>query len=1669
VTEKLSLPSRAVALSALSLALLPAFGAAQDPTNLRRGRSVPTAYAADQHDAVNLYNGNYSVSIGIGEAYAVSEALAYALSVQYNSNVWDFDWGPEETVNAFPELYGNAGLGWNLGLARLKQVGTPATACTNWIVVEADGSRRQIFSSLHLTDPVTSACFTRDGSYLRIKKAGSDWEVESPNGLVRVFDSSGRLKTIRDRFSNTVSLQYLSSPTRWQLTDSTGGGRTHVVEFETPPGLPERVKKVELARFGTSARATWTFNYILATIDRHWKHSSEGVKGGLPGVVQVQLLASVAPPVGGAYQMEYFTTNVFEPPPSGYFSPSGSLLSFRLPTKGRYEYKYRTFSFGTPPSSAPWTAQSDGLGSKSVFSASGTFMGEWTYRQGPRPDGSVPANPGREIRTWVKTPEHGDVSVHFFTTEGGSWKNGLPFSDQIPGGGAGQFLSKRVYEGDPSAAGATLVRTEWVKYNADYHDGSATGRENQRLESSRLEFNDDPGKFADVTLSNFDGLGHYRTVSTDGNFGNGDESVATTNFNATSQNYVWDANLGGLPPPYVMLPVTTAWVLDRFDFTQVSEGSSTFRSDYSFDVTTGFLNSVRSRKVAGELGTNDVLAYFCPSAAGGFLERESYFGGDTQSLTGISPSCAGTGPSSWVYRIDHGYSYGQRAWSQHRATNTTFLPHRDYQVDIDQWTGKAKSSYDISGYKTNYDFDSLGRLTTVEPVGSGGGEKGAITTYAWGMGSGSVGLNATLDTKCPSGVSDCASGASFGQTELSWDGFGRLTRETQKQSDGTLARRDTFWNALGWMTQTSVLGPNAGGNRSWVFYDFDAFGRPRKIDLPDKSDPGYSNHRVVLSYTGDRVAARKTSIATNLQTGAEADFETTHTFDRQGRLVQIQQPLSSGSLKTTYGYNAVGTLTSVAQGPASGSPIQSRSMTIDGRGFLIQETHPEKGGTITYSDIDARGHAHIIDDVGSSGRLSLVYDKAERTTAVWEGSSPSRVLKQWTYGSGGTSLGKVQTAVRYNYFPAISNTAIVTETYSYGGAFRLPTARSTRLYVSAQDRERFDQTFTWNRDGTLDQQTYPRCFEGGCGAGVAGRTVEYNYKEGFLIEIPAFTTIAGGAPPFPIEYHKSGMMKVLRHANSVTETIAADPSGLPRRTNLTLTSPILNGSIGAHAYDGEGNLKTQGLNDFAYDGGSRLVSAFMGIGAHNKTQDFTMDLVGNITKITTNGVQVPIPTASSSNRLNGGGSAYDSRGNLIDWNGQHYEYDRLNKMTRSCVTWSVSTASCTSQDWVHVYTADDERMWQYRIGVAGSIFTLRGLDRKVLRTHDSSQGVNAFTDSVWANGQLLATVTSAGTVAHWHTDELGTPIVQTNPAGGVQASYAYFPYGEEINQAVVDAFRFRFTAHERDLGTQPGTADDRDYMHQRSTLPQLGRFLSVDPIGGNPFNPQSWNRYTYALNNPLKYIDPLGLNADDENCSNGETCTSPPPGPPPPPTVGPTNGPNSFNPPRPGSGNGGGGGGGPVREDPTQENASGPCTGVQRFEKMVDSAVAKFLPIEVTLNASRPPLATSLSLSFSATRQISLYVGGGFGAGRGGVSTSGRFAGGTIGPGLADFTTRFSFSSAPFIAGVLGIGASAALSQASPDLRLGWGFGPSGGPSSSFTGGYTFVSEPVGKELEPCN
>jgi RHS repeat-associated protein len=63
-------------------------------------------------------------------------------------------------------------------------------------------------------------------------------------------------------------------------------------------------------------------------------------------------------------------------------------------------------------------------------------------------------------------------------------------------------------------------------------------------------------------------------------------------------------------------------------------------------------------------------------------------------------------------------------------------------------------------------------------------------------------------------------------------------------------------------------------------------------------------------------------------------------------------------------------------------------------------------------------------------------------------------------------------------------------------------------------------------------------------------------------------------------------------------------------------------------------------------------------------------------------------------------------------------------------------------------------------------------------------------------------------------------------------------------------------------GKERDTESGNDYFGARYYASSMGRFMSPDPSGlayADPTNPQIFNLYAYALNNPLKYTDPTGM------------------------------------------------------------------------------------------------------------------------------------------------------------------------------------------------------------------
>jgi RHS repeat-associated protein len=149
-----------------------------------------------------------------------------------------------------------------------------------------------------------------------------------------------------------------------------------------------------------------------------------------------------------------------------------------------------------------------------------------------------------------------------------------------------------------------------------------------------------------------------------------------------------------------------------------------------------------------------------------------------------------------------------------------------------------------------------------------------------------------------------------------------------------------------------------------------------------------------------------------------------------------------------------------------------------------------------------------------------------------------------------------------------------------------------------------------------------------------------------------------------------------------------------------------------------------------------------------------------------------------------------------------------------------------------------------------------------------------YTNGATINNVVLSGASGGGSSSaqiHWLvTDQLGTPRMVFDQTGSLanMSRHDYLPFGEEIyagtggrtvpqGYTLSDNVRQKFTSKERDNET------GLDFFEARYYASTQGRFTSPDEFwkDSQVGDPQSWNKYAYVRNNPLRYIDPEGEKA----------------------------------------------------------------------------------------------------------------------------------------------------------------------------------------------------------------
>jgi RHS repeat-associated protein len=136
------------------------------------------------------------------------------------------------------------------------------------------------------------------------------------------------------------------------------------------------------------------------------------------------------------------------------------------------------------------------------------------------------------------------------------------------------------------------------------------------------------------------------------------------------------------------------------------------------------------------------------------------------------------------------------------------------------------------------------------------------------------------------------------------------------------------------------------------------------------------------------------------------------------------------------------------------------------------------------------------------------------------------------------------------------------------------------------------------------------------------------------------------------------------------------------------------------------------------------------------------------------------------------------------------------------------------------------------------------------------------------NGRHVAREEYNDWVDHYGLDALGNVhfVIGYNNQFDVSD---YYPFGAERVVQSNTNNQYKFTGKERDSESGLDNFDTRYFGSS------FGRFMSPDPIGPgqHPENPQSWNLYSYVLNNPVNLVDPTGqyvcaISVTQQQCDN---------------------------------------------------------------------------------------------------------------------------------------------------------------------------------------------------------
>lgn len=416
-----------------------------------------------------------------------------------------------------------------------------------------------------------------------------------------------------------------------------------------------------------------------------------------------------------------------------------------------------------------------------------------------------------------------------------------------------------------------------------------------------------------------------------------------------------------------------------------------------------------------------------------------------------------------------------------------------------------------------------------------------------------------------------------------------------------------------------------------------------------------------------------------------------------------------------------------------------------------------------------------------------------------------------------------------------------TKTYQYDNLQRL-TSESTKV-----DGTTFTKSFEYDALGNLTKTTYP-----------SGVSIKDTYNSNGILTETSMTYNGTTQPLFnAIAMNSRGVYTGYNYGNGKSSTVTYDLlKGVPTK--------YAKGGIQDLSFNFDANTGNlmgrkdgiKGINEtFTYDNLNRLTGASI-----NSVQQFAMtyddnsgNSLGNIqTKSDIGNYSYDAQRINAVRFITTNSGVLTNPPNIISVNTQAITYTPFLK---------TATVNENGYQVAYTYGQDEQRIKSVLTQGATTLETKYYMGVYERQTKGAVTREIHYVNA--GNGLCAIIVKENGVVTPYfvYSDHLGSLLTITDKYGTVVAEQNFDAWGRNRNPAnwtysgiptKPDWLYRGFTGHEH--LTQFALIN----MNGRMYDPVTCRMLSPDNFIQQPFNTQNYNRYSYGINNPLKYKDPTG-------------------------------------------------------------------------------------------------------------------------------------------------------------------------------------------------------------------